>query len=324
MDRTTVRRVAASSVASGAILIARRRGHGRAAAARLRAGPEDAPAEAPSAQPQPDAAAAGRDTPPVTAAALPEGYVGAETCKACHAGPVRGSSPTPRWAASSSSSPATPRRRWACENCHGPGGATRGARGAARAWAGLISFARNDKTPVDKRNQMCLTCHTKGSHHVLEGSGHEARDVACTGCHKVMEDISPPQNQLARPTTSRPAGTCHIDKRAAAHEALAPSVARGQDVVRLLPQPPRVDHPRAPQGALPERHVLQLPRREARAVPVGARARRRSCSELPRPARLQPRQDAQDVPAAALSAMPHRDPTPDAPRTAATPARTSS
>ena len=48
-------------------------------------------------------------------------------------------------------------------------------------------------------------------------SGREAptrsRDVACTNCHKVMENITA-QSQLARETEMETCGQCHIEKRA--------------------------------------------------------------------------------------------------------------
>lgn len=47
----------------------------------------------------------------------------------------------------------------ACENCHGPGKAHAEA-GGGKGVGGMITFAKNDKTPVEQRNQPCLTCHT--------------------------------------------------------------------------------------------------------------------------------------------------------------------
>jgi DmsE family decaheme c-type cytochrome len=46
-----------------------------------------------------------------------------------------------------------------------------------------------------------------------DGSSHESRDVACTNCHVVMENVSP-KSQLARATELETCGQCHVDKRA--------------------------------------------------------------------------------------------------------------
>ena len=105
------------------------------------------------------------------------------------------------------------RESLACENCHGPGRAHAEA-GGGKGVGGMITFAKNDPTPIEQRNQMCLTCHTKGTRVFWKGSVHDTRDVACTGCHRVMEDHSP-RGQLAKSTEIETCGTCHQQKRAA-------------------------------------------------------------------------------------------------------------
>jgi DmsE family decaheme c-type cytochrome len=209
MNRTTVRRVSILG-ATGATLIV----VGVVTGALLlpaSAPAQKAPTEAPPATTQP-ATPPPAGAPPAPAA-LPEGYVGAETCKGCHQEQFEKFSRT-KMGRLFLRQPRNSQEGLACENCHGPGG-EHVAKGGGKGVGGMISFAKNDKTPVDKRNQMCLTCHNKGSHMFWRGSAHEARDVACTNCHKIMEDISP-SKQLARPTDLETCGTCHIDKRAAA------------------------------------------------------------------------------------------------------------
>lgn len=199
MDRTTMRRVSILG-ATGATLIAL----GVITGAVLL--PTSAPAQKAPAEATPEPA------PPV-AAALPAGFVGAATCKACHEDQFAKFSRT-KMGRLFLKQPRNTQEALGCENCHGPGG-EHVAKGGGKGVGGMITFAKNDKTPVDKRNQACLTCHTKDKHMFWTGSAHEARDVPCTGCHKVMEDISP-RNQLTRPTDMETCGTCHIDKRAAA------------------------------------------------------------------------------------------------------------
>jgi DmsE family decaheme c-type cytochrome len=100
----------------------------------------------------------------------------------------------------------------ACETCHGPGQKHVEA-GGGKGVGGMITFARNDKTPVDQRNAMCTTCHSKGPHLLWKGSAHDSRDVGCTGCHTVMHDVSP-RHQLTRVTEIETCGMCHLQKRA--------------------------------------------------------------------------------------------------------------
>ncbi len=152
------------------------------------------PAPAPAGQPSPD------------------GYVGAEACKECHEDSYS------RFAGTKMGKlflrhPRNQVERLACENCHGPGRAHVEQGGGRGPDARLITFARNDPTPIAARNQVCLTCHTKGARLFWEGSPHDSRDVACTSCHRVMRDVSP-KAQLARATEIETCGTCHVKQRA--------------------------------------------------------------------------------------------------------------
>src|SRR5438445_8504000 len=148
--------------------------------------------------------------PPVEAARLP-GYVGAETCKACHEEAFQKFSQT-RMGRLFLHQPRDSREAGACETCHGPGQAHVEA-GGGKGKGGLITFARRDPTPVAQRNQICLDCHTKGARLFWRGSSHESRDVACTSCHRLMDNASP-KHQLAKATEIETCGTCHLQKRA--------------------------------------------------------------------------------------------------------------
>ena len=149
---------------------------------------------------------------PAVAADLPAGYAGAETCKGCHEEAWQKFSRTKMGRLFLFQARNT-REGLACENCHGPGRAHAEA-GGGKGVGGMITFAKNDPTPIEQRNQMCLTCHTKGTRVFWKGSAHDTRDVACTSCHRVMEDHSP-RGQLAKSTEIETCGTCHQQKRAA-------------------------------------------------------------------------------------------------------------
>ncbi|HEU5323211.1 MAG TPA: DmsE family decaheme c-type cytochrome [Methylomirabilota bacterium] len=140
-----------------------------------------------------------------------DAYVGAETCKGCHEEAYNKFAHT-KMGRIFLKHPRDARERLACENCHGPGKAHAEA-GGGKGVGGMITFARNDPTPVARRNETCLTCHTKGNRLFWSGSAHEARDVACTNCHTIMTDVTP-RAQLAKPTEIETCGTCHLRQRA--------------------------------------------------------------------------------------------------------------
>jgi DmsE family decaheme c-type cytochrome len=143
---------------------------------------------------------------------LPEGHVGSETCKGCHEDAYARFATT-KMGRLFLKHPRNTLERLGCENCHGPGKAHADQGGGKGRDAKLITFAKNDPTPVERRNETCLTCHTKGNRVFWKGSPHEGRDVACTGCHRVMQDHSP-RAQLAKANEIETCGTCHIQKRA--------------------------------------------------------------------------------------------------------------
>jgi DmsE family decaheme c-type cytochrome len=100
-----------------------------------------------------------------------------------------------------------------CETCHGPGKAHVEGGGGKGKEAKLITFAKDDPTPVARRNEVCLTCHTKGARVFWKGSPHESRDVACTSCHRVMDTVST-RSQLAKANEIETCGACHLQRRA--------------------------------------------------------------------------------------------------------------
>ncbi len=139
------------------------------------------------------------------------GYVGAETCQACHADQFERFSRT-TMGKLLLKHPRNEKERLGCESCHGPAEA-HVAGGGGKGVGGLISFSKTDSTPVEKRNAVCLGCHEKTARLFWKGSPHESRDVACTNCHKVMEEVSE-RSQLAKGTEIETCGQCHLQRRA--------------------------------------------------------------------------------------------------------------
>ena len=148
---------------------------------------------------------------PTPGAPLPAGYMGAEVCKACHAEAFQKFEGT-KMGRLFLKHPRNMNEQLACESCHGPGQKHVEA-GGGKGVGGMITFAKNDPTPVARRNETCTTCHNRGPHLFWKGSAHEVRDVACTNCHKLMEPV-PARAQLAKATEIETCGTCHIQKRA--------------------------------------------------------------------------------------------------------------
>jgi DmsE family decaheme c-type cytochrome len=151
--------------------------------------------------------------PPVTPAppTASSNYVGAETCKGCHQEAFDKFSHT-RMGRMFLFQARDEKERAGCEGCHGPGRAHVEA-GGGKGKGGMITFAKNDPTPIEKRNKICLGCHSKGARIFWKGSSHESRDVACTNCHRVMENVSP-KHQLTKLNEIETCGTCHLQKRA--------------------------------------------------------------------------------------------------------------
>ena len=94
----------------------------------------------------------------------------------------------------------------------------------------------------------------------------------------------------------------------AALPLVAHAAARGQDHLHRLPQSARQRAPKRCCARTRSTRMLQVPRREARSVPVRARAGARELPQLPRPARLDQRVHAEDVAAAAVRRVPRLRP----------------
>jgi DmsE family decaheme c-type cytochrome len=165
----------------------------------------------------------GQGVSPGTDAAAPAveraQYVGSQVCLACHR------AVTPAVLANFERTvmgkvfmhnPRSALEQQNCEACHGPGGAHLAAGGGKGKGVGpgqLITFAKDDPTPVEQRNAKCLACHERRAHLFWKGSPHERNDVACTDCHSVMQ----PQSRkaaLSQKNVVAVCAECHEVKRA--------------------------------------------------------------------------------------------------------------
>ena len=133
---------------------------------------------------------------------------------------------------------------------------------------GIVSFRKNDPSRrVEQNNAICLGCHERGDRTYWNGSTHETRGVACTECHTVMRQVS---RKSALKTVDRDGNLLPVPQGPArADIPLVPhAVARRQDNLLQLSQSARQRHRSDAEGKLDQRHLLQVPCRKARTVPV--------------------------------------------------------
>jgi DmsE family decaheme c-type cytochrome len=127
------------------------------------------------------------------------GYVGSDTCIACHDEQEKSYVDSPHGKAANPRAPAAAR---GCETCHGPG--EKHIEDPADNTT-LRKFTR--MSPRDA-NDTCLSCHTRSPHTLWRGSPHETRNLACINCHSVHNPQSP-QAHLKTATEVELCATCH-------------------------------------------------------------------------------------------------------------------
>jgi DmsE family decaheme c-type cytochrome len=161
-------------------------------------------------------AAAGQDKPPVpvdeeTPVALPPGTYApnaVQTClRQCHnTAPVTFILQTPH---AVKADERTPFAQHQCETCHGP------SPEHVAVTSNLVGvvYKGPKKSPVARRNEMCLSCHASGLRTHWTGSQHERRGVACNDCHTIH---AADQKVLSKATQAEVCFTCHKEQRAQA------------------------------------------------------------------------------------------------------------
>ena len=101
------------------------------------------------------------------------------------------------------------------------------------------------------------------------------------------------RGNLKKPTVLATCGGCHAQQRNQQTRFSHMPLGQGKMECTSCHNPHGSTAPEAAARELDERDLLRLPRREARSVPVAARAGDRELRELPRSAWQQPREDAQ-------------------------------
>jgi DmsE family decaheme c-type cytochrome len=103
--------------------------------------------------------------------------------------------------------PRTPFAAGGCTACHGPSD----NHIAMKAPYPDIVFAGPHKSPVEARNEVCLSCHTGGMVMNWQGSSMQRAGVGCTDCHTAHAAKDP---VLVKATQPQVCFTCHADIRA--------------------------------------------------------------------------------------------------------------
>ena len=76
-----------------------------------------------------------------------------------------------------------------CTSCHGDSADHTNYKGTGKPPKPERYFSKKG-SPVEVKNEACLSCHRGGSHMNWKGSAHEANDVACSSCHSVHVPVS--------------------------------------------------------------------------------------------------------------------------------------
>jgi len=127
----------------------------------------------------------------------PAGFVGADTCAACHDAEAKGfaNNPHSRMVLMHGSTGVT------CESCHGPGQAHVESGGTTK----MFDFTTAQPKAVDAQ---CLVCHA-GAHPNFDRSPHARAGVSCTSCHSVHAAKAP--EHLLRASQPALCFQCHTD-----------------------------------------------------------------------------------------------------------------
>jgi DmsE family decaheme c-type cytochrome len=131
---------------------------------------------------------------------------GTRTCLTCHGGDPKVTAIL-KSPMAVTGDPRTPFAQGGCETCHGPSP----EHAAMKAKFPQIVFKGPNKSPVEVRNQICLSCHESGLRMNWVGSKMQTSGVACTDCHTAHTAKDPVLVKATQPETCF---TCHAEQRA--------------------------------------------------------------------------------------------------------------
>ena len=99
-----------------------------------------------------------------------------------------------------------------CTDCHGQSQAhIDNPGGKAERPKPDRMFLKTSSTPIEVRNEACLTCHRQNAARThWDGSTHQTRDVACTSCHRIHTGHDKVRDKRTQPEVCF---TCHKEQR---------------------------------------------------------------------------------------------------------------
>ncbi|WP_347331012.1 DmsE family decaheme c-type cytochrome [Marinimicrobium locisalis] len=110
-----------------------------------------------------------------------------------------------------------------CQACHGPSADHLGRQDDGSRPLPAVVF--DDRHSVEKRDAVCLSCHTREAGTHWEGSLHEFGQVSCTGCHNVHGEADSASTAAGRTDQCL---TCHRQQRAEMQQASSHPLRSGQ------------------------------------------------------------------------------------------------
>ncbi len=107
--------------------------------------------------------------------------VGDETCMECHEEIYEGFWKNIHGIKGDPRTPAAMHGDFVCESCHGPGSvhAEEGESG------NILALSAKSPEPPTQKNDVCLSCHSKGKVARWQNSTHDVRALVCANCHNV-------------------------------------------------------------------------------------------------------------------------------------------
>ena len=148
---------------------------------------------------------------------LPDGFIGADVCVACHEDKIQTMEQSPH---GQSSDPRAPFGQKDCETCHGAG--MKHIESEDRQC--VVSLKGSYGENVAERNDICLSCHKDGDLTHWFSSIHEAEDMACVSCHTIHK----PNAVIERSTQAEVCYQCHKDIRAQTFRASSHPIREGK------------------------------------------------------------------------------------------------
>ncbi|TWO80853.1 DmsE family decaheme c-type cytochrome [Denitratisoma oestradiolicum] len=112
-----------------------------------------------------------------------------------------------------------------CSNCHGDSNAHVDYKGSDKPPKPDVTFGKKSKTPVEAKNEACLSCHQGGNRISWQSSSHSMRGVACTSCHQVHNGHDKVRDKTEQTEVCY---TCHKEQRAQMNRASHHPVPEGK------------------------------------------------------------------------------------------------